>query len=162
MKELKEIQHAGPILETHFPIRRPRGKRWKTAQNRGSNPAQVRQNECVEVAYHEVLKLVKTHYMQPGEVYFEKDLKHDMSQFLAMHSFITPSFYWRLDCAAYYDYEIEFAFGDCPFETEVRKLFRAFPLDRQAKQIELKPNFEMFYRLAIEMMDPKFIFYFKR
>ncbi|MDO3643839.1 hypothetical protein [Mucilaginibacter sp. L3T2-6] len=164
MKELKEIQHVGPILEAHFPLSRPRGKRWKTAQTRGSNPAQARQNECTEFAYHEVLNLVKMNYMQAGEVYFEKDFKHDKDpkNFLAMHSFLSLTFYWRLDCAAYYDYEIEFAFHECPFEEEVRKLFRAFPLERQAKEKVLQPNFKMFYRLCIEMMDPKFIFCFKR
>jgi len=161
MKELK-CHHAIPIIDTHFPIRRKPGKRWRIAQTRGTNPAQVRQNECVEVSYNEVIKLVKAHHLQSGDVYFEKDSKHDFSQFLAMHSFITPSFYWRLDCAAYYDFEIEFAFNNCSFEAEIRKLFRAFPLDRQAKEIQLKPNFTIFYKGVLTAQPATLIFSFKR
>src|SRR5437879_5619481 len=135
MKELKIFaQTVGQIISEHYPIpQRLPGKRWKAAQNRGINKLQVTQNECVEHSFHEVLKAVKTLYMKPDEVYFEKDSKEDKSDFLGMHSFITSSFYWRLDCAFYYDYEVEFAFHNCPYEAEIRRVLRAFPLERQAK-----------------------------
>ena len=162
MKELKTFQTVGTIISTHFPIKRNRGKRWHIAQNRGSNPAQVMQNGCVEHSYHEVLTFVKTFHLQPGEVYYEKNLKYDKKEFLAMHGFMTSTFYWRLDCAAYYDYEIEFAFNNCPFEVEVRKLLRAYPLQRQAKEIQLKPDFKTFYDTVLKVQPSEFIFCFKR
>ncbi|WP_295791978.1 hypothetical protein [Mucilaginibacter sp.] len=162
MKELKSFQTVGTIINTHFPIRRKHGKRWKWAQTRGSNPAQVRQNDCCEHSYHEVLNLVKTHHLKPGDVFYEKDSKHDTSEFLAMHGFMTSTFFWRLDCAAYYDYEIEFAFNNCPFEAEIRRCLRAFPLDRQAKEIQLKPDFKTFYNNVLKVQPSEFIFSFKR
>jgi len=161
MKELKNYQTIGHIIETHFPFRRKPGKRYLIAQTRGTNPAQVQRNECVEFSYHEVLNLVKTHHLKPGEVYYEKDLKNDKSQYLAMHSFVTPTFYWRLDCAAYYDFEIEFAFHECPFEDEIRKMFRAFPLDRQTKEKPIT-HYNLFYKAAMVMLEPEFVFCFKR
>ena len=100
--------------------------------------------------------------MLAGEVYYEKDLKHDSSQFLAMHSFITPCFYWSLDCAAYYDFEIEFAFHNCPFEAEIRRMLNAYPLDRKAKEKQLQPDFATFYNTALKVQPAEFIFCFKR
>lgn len=163
MKELKIHLTAGDIIRLHYPIpRRKNTKRWKIAQTRGVHPAQVGRNECVEASYHEVLTALKSHYLTPGEIYYERDLKHVQDDWLGMHSFVSEHFYWQLYCAAYYDYEIEFAFNDCPYESEIRKMFRAYPLDRQAKEIQLQPDYATFYRRVLSIQPAEFIFSFKR
>jgi hypothetical protein len=157
MAELKSI------IETHFPMpKRQPGKRWKIAQTRGTDKQQAMRNDCIEASYHEVIKSIKQLYMQDGEVFFERDYKHDRSDFLAMHCILTSSFYWRLDCALYYDFEIAFAFSNCPYEAEIRAMLRAFPLDRSTTERTLNPEFNTFYNTVLKVQSAEAIFCFKR
>jgi len=74
-----------------------------------------------------------------------------------MHSFIMPNFYWVLYCEFTYTYAVDFAFYNCPYEVEIRKMLRPFPLDRQAKEKELQPNFKTFYQNVLKIQDPAFL-----
>jgi len=156
MKELKS--HLTPIINTHFPIaERLPTKRWIIAQARPERH-QVTQNENLEAAYHRVMEAVKTLYLKPNEIYYERDLKTDKSEgSLGMHSFITPTFYFTLFCEFTYAYAVEYAFHNCPFEAEIRKMLLAYPLDRQAKYRELQPDFKTYYQTALRIQDSAFL-----
>ena len=157
MKELKQSDDK-PIINTHYPInQRQPTKRWVIAQARPEKLT-VMQNNCTEVAYHSVIDAVKKLHLKPNEVYYERDLKNDKSQgSLGMHSFMTPNFYWVLYCEFTYTYAIDFAFYNCPYESELRTMLRPFPLDRQAKEKELQPNFKTFYQNVLKIQDPVYL-----
>jgi hypothetical protein len=157
MKELK-VNDDRPLITTHYPInQRLPTKRWVIAQARPEKLT-VMQNECTEVAYHRVLNLVKRLYLKPNETFYERDLKQDRSKgSLSMHSFISRNFYWKLYCEFTYAYAIEFAFYDCDYEAELRIMLKAFPLDRQAKEKELMPNFNTFYHTVLKIQEPVYL-----
>jgi len=153
MKELK----IGEIIQQHFPLSRSRDtKRWVTAEKRKNYNEHHIQNLATETAYHRVINLAKT-FMQPGETYFERDYKQDHTEGLyGMHCMLTPNFYWRLDCKFTYDYEVTYAFNNCSYETEIRKLMRAYPLDRAAIEKQLQPDFDAFYSNVLSVQEDKY------
>jgi hypothetical protein len=152
MKELKNK----PIIEAHYPIKRLPTKRWVIAQSR-PNKLQVMQNDCIEAAYHRIINHVKKLYMKPGDTYYERDLKTDKAEgSLGMHSFMSSTFYWMLYCEFTYQFSVEFAFCNCPFETEVREMLKTYPLDRQATEKELQPNYKSFYEAVQRVQDAKY------
>ena len=160
MKEFNEPKPVGKIIEEHFPLsQRKPTKRWIIAQSRGTNKAQEMKNRCVEAAYHRTLSAVKTLYLKPCDAYYERDQKHDNSDsFLAMHSFMTTSFYFHLQCSFCYDFEVEYAFNNCPYEQQVRFMLKAFPLDSQATESELKPDYNTFFETVMTFQDKSFLY----
>jgi hypothetical protein len=156
MKELKHNGHL-PIPIKTPPTREHRGtKRWVIAQNRGTRPLQAKQNSNTENAYHRIIAAIKQHYLKPGDTYFERDYKQDKTENLfEMHCFMCNSVLLRLDCMLYYDYEVEFAFYDCPFEAAIRAMLK--PLCDRVKEIELKPNFTLYYEHVLRYHKPEFI-----
>ena len=157
MKELKANPDKS-IINTHFPIaKRLPTKRWIIAQARPEKH-RVDQNNCTEAAYHRVIDAVKTLYLKPNEIYYDRDLKTDKTEgSLGMHSFITPTFYFTLFCEFTYTYAVEYAFYNCPFEAEIRKMMQAYPLDRQAKPRELHPDFTTYYQTVLRIQDTAFL-----
>ena len=156
---MREHKHnSAPItINKEFKAPAPRQrKRWLIAQSKSK--AQVMQNNCTEAAYHRIIGAVKTQYMQPGEIYFERDYKTDKSDGLfSMHSFATPAFYIRLDCSLCSDYEVQYAFGKCPFKAALRELLAAYPLDRQAAERQVQPDFKTFYKTILAIQEATFI-----
>jgi hypothetical protein len=161
---MKELKHVGNIIQQHYPLPNSRGtKRWILAQRQQCRILHETDNASIESSYHQLLNAVKSHHLKLGEVYFERDYKHDRSEGLTgMHCFITENFYWRLDCAFTYNCEISFAFSDCSYETEIRSFMQAYPLDRVTTEKQLAPDFETFYNTVLAVQDPAFIHSFTR
>jgi hypothetical protein len=161
---MREFKHVGDIIQQHYPLKQTRGnKRWVTAHQRKNYDQMTTHNESIEAAYHRIINAVKSLYMLPGEVCFERDYKHDRLEGLyGMHALITPNFYWRLDCAFTYNYEISYAFHNCTYEAEIRKFMRAYPLDRASTQKQLAPDFNTFYNSVLAVQEPAFIHFFTR
>ncbi|MDB5004929.1 MAG: hypothetical protein JWQ34_3154 [Mucilaginibacter sp.] len=161
---MREIKHVGDIIQQHFPLSQSRGnKRWTVAHQRKKYDQMTTHNEPIEVAYHRIVNVVKSLYMLPGDVYFERDYKEDRSEGLyGMHALLTPHFYWRLDCAFTYNYEITYAFNNCSYESEIRKLMQAYPLDRAAIEKQFAPDFNTFYNSVLAVQEPIHIHSFTR
>lgn len=155
MKELKTNQ----IINTHYPVKPVRSyKRWAIAKSKTYNKPLMMQNSCVEAAYIRIVKAVKNTFMAAGTTYYEKDSRTDKSDgLMAMHSFITPDFYFHLQCNFEYHYEVEYSFGDCSYEGIIREMLKAYPLDRQAIEKQFKPDYDTFYKSVMLMLDPQYI-----
>jgi hypothetical protein len=147
-----------PIITTHYPINNRRAnKRWAIAQRRPEKQLRIL-NDNTEHAYHRIIMLVKQLHLKSDEVYFERDYKRDKEDGLfGMHSLITSTFYWRLDCSANYFYEVEFAFSNCYYEADIRHMLRAHPLDRQATERQLQPCFKSFYEQVQTVQEARFL-----
>jgi hypothetical protein len=155
MKELKTSDDK-PIIKTHYPLTNSRkpGKRWIIASTASQHKQKKMQNECVESAYMRVINAVKRLYLKPGTIYYEKDSRQDKSESAtSMHSFITSNFYWHLHCSYLYEYEVEFAFNDCEFEAYIKAMLIPFPLDRQATERKLRPDFNTFFETVLQVQD---------
>ena len=83
-----------------------------------------------------------------------KTAGHDKSESAtSMQSFITPNFYWHLHCSYLYHYEVEFAFNDCEFEAYIKAMLIPYPLDRQATERKLLPDFNTFFETVLQVQD---------
>lgn len=157
MRELNPTP-ATPILETHYPIQQRGTKRWIAAQTKGPFKQQLMHNNNVEAAYHRVIAIAKTAISGLSITYYEKDMKKDKSEGLyGMHSFITSNFYWWLECDLCCHYQIRYAFNNCPYEVEIRKLMRAYPLDRVTTPKQFQFDFTTFYENVLRIQDNQFI-----
>jgi hypothetical protein len=145
-------------ITTLSPVRVQRANKfWAIAQGKPDKQLKVR-NECTEHAYQRIITFIKQQHLKPEETFFERNYKRDKDDGLCgMHSFITSTFYWRLDCPPHYSYEVEFAFENCPYEADVRHMLRAYPLDRQATEKILQPNFKTFYETVLTVQDKQYI-----
>jgi len=149
MKELK-------IIEQHYPVPKSlqRTKRWVIAQSRNNFEGQRQQNTATEVAYNRIMEFVKANHLPNNKVYFERDYRRDKSEnYFAMHSFITSSFYWYLECDLNYDYKVEYDFSNCPFEDDILDMLKPYPLDRTASKITLMPDFKTFVLNTLHVQD---------
>jgi len=161
MAEIKVITELSNGLTYQAPKHRPSKKRWIVAQGRPDKGLKVR-NECTEAAYHLIIDTIKKHHLNDGDIYYDRDLKTDPSQgFLSMHSLLCSSFYIYLQCDFTYDYTVEYAFCNCPFEAEIRKMLAVHPLTTQAKEVALKPDFTTYYQTVLKVQDQQFIHSFK-
>ncbi|WP_158826732.1 hypothetical protein [Mucilaginibacter lacusdianchii] len=70
-----------------------------------------------------------------------------------MHSFVTSTFYWRLDCELAYNYRVYFAFHNCPYEDTVRQMMQGYPLDRTTQEHHFPQGYEAFYKRVLEVQD---------
>ena len=154
MKELKSI------FTVHYPIPKSeqRTKRWVIAQSRKNFKDQRMQNSATEAAYLRVLAFVKAHHLPSNGVFFERDYRRDKSEnCFAMHSFITSSFYWYLECDLTYNYRVEYDFRNCPFEAEIIAMLKSYPLDRTASKINLQPDYETFVLNVLHRQDEVYL-----
>jgi len=159
MKELKDTPEK-PIIQTHYPLlwRSQFQKPWIVAQSRKNFQGQMATNRSTEDAYMRIVQAAKQ-YLKSGDRYFERDYRRDKTEnCCAMHSFMMPSFYIYLECNVDYNYRVEYAFLNCPFEVEIRAMLQPFPLDRQASEVSLKPDFESFYHGVLSIQKAMFIF----
>lgn len=145
-----------PILDQHYPKRGKlkAKKKWIISTTRSGWENQKRANELLEQSYHRLIASVKKDYSQSEERYFERDYKYDQDEgYLAMHCFLTPTFYVYLECDLALNYHIEYAFNNCPYERKVRREFEHFTFGNAIKEVELKPDFKTFYKRTLEYND---------
>jgi hypothetical protein len=162
MKELShDFQDISEAATNPYPSRTPvrrETQRWRVAKGRKDNKLQTAQNGSVEFDYHAVIDKVKSLIPQfGGDTIFERDYKTDPTSYTGMHSFVTSTFFWRLDCELIYNYEIYFVFHNCPYESIIRQLFNAYPLDRTTHEQTFTQGYEAFYRGVLAIQDPIYI-----
>ena len=163
MKEFKTIEVDPVPIPTHRLIGKNRlFKRWKTAQRRTPGQVNADQNFMVELHYHKILVKVKnlfaTSPFLSSQLVFEKDYKEDNTEnSFTMHSFISSSFFWYLECDFAYCYMVEYDFHNCPFEQEIRELIESsFWGSTRVNQKPQKPNCEEFYKRVLKVQDKEY------
>jgi hypothetical protein len=167
MKELPiEFEPIPAIVPTEQPPAPKRmyreTPRWIVAKSRTDNKMLCWQNEAVEQHYHEIIARVKERILQHGgDTIFEQDHKNDKDSYTGMHSFVSSTFFWRLDCELAYNYKVYFAFHNCPYEDTIRQMMAGYPLDRTTQEHRFPNGFEAFYNRVLEVQDPIHITFIK-
>lgn len=158
MKEIHLPPPLIPITTPLSPVRLKEAKRWLVARSRTENKLRTWKNDSVAFAYHAVIVKSKELIMRSGgDTVFERDLKEEPTEYTGMHTFLTSSFYWRLDCELNYNYEVYYAFHDCPYEHIIRMFMKAYPLDRTTHEQVLQHGFEAF-RKGVFSVQPSIHF----
>lgn len=143
-----------------IPMQLRMRKRCSFAASRDNNISQKERNLKVEVAYMSVLTKVKTLFAQCAHPVFERNYRRDNSESaMAMHAYLTNSFYFYLECDFNYDHQVEFALYNSPYEKQIRALLNEFPYGIHAKEVPLKPDFTMFYLNVLKAQDKRYITY---
>ena len=162
MRELKTLEV--PVLESKPNTRTHRmSKRWKAAQN-VSNGRNKNINFMVELYYKQLLEFAKDLLSTLPDAYsrsvFEKDSREDNSEnCFTMHSFISPSFCWLLECDLSYAYRVEYDFYNCPFEYQIRAMIeRLEPYNKYFGHWPLKPNCEEYLERVFEVQGEQYTF----
>lgn len=120
---------------------------WRLAKKQTHNKAQQQRNFTMDTNFPFLVEKVKKLLTTYQPLVFERNFKREPSGSLAsIHAFVAPTVYLNLDCNCAYDYEMKYAFGNCPQEAEIRALMRSYRLDDKAKEIALQPDFNTFYK----------------
>ncbi len=155
-----------PQIQNRQPFKQETGmleKRWITAK---TNPNKVPsyRNSIVEFTYNNVLKLAKRLYSQlestSERTVFEKDHRYDSSEnSLAMHTLLTPNFYWHLECSFDYLYRIEYDFHKCPFEEQFTEQIhiREHYMPGSTKHWHTRPDCKGFFNRVVQVQDAQYI-----
>lgn len=124
-------------------------------------PQQMQNNRSTEGLYHQIIKQVKKLYAElPNEAdrtFFEMNRKADATSVTGMHDFLTPSFYFNLECDVWGKYWIYYAFSNCPFENKIRELIDKCTLQSVVK-VKENINFLLYYRTVMACQPKEFIF----
>ena len=156
MKELNGPNDQ-PILNTHYLITRRRNpkKRWMIAKSRSHYDTRAMHNGAMEIDYHRVIAIVKTH-MADGEIFFERDYKYDFQDgIFGMHTLFTQHFFWTLVCSLDYQYQITIGINEgCPYADVIRPLLNAYPLDRVMEITPSKAEFDRRFANTLLAQDP--------
>lgn len=129
---MKELSERPKITQTTDPPSRNRtiAKCWKQVKD-GTHPNKLKEQIWSKMtSYQLVLQKVKERYQMVGEIYFERDYTHDNSNPFIIYSFITPTFYWYIECTLNHEINIRYDFNGCIYEPEIRELFRQYSLIR--------------------------------
>jgi len=160
MKEpIDDSNTVGKIIQKHYPlIKRTQQPQLKSTLDGRTDKSKALQNSCIEVAYHRMVTIVKTLYLKPEETYFERSYKREESQnFLVMHQLMTSDCYLSLECDFDYDLQVEYAFDNCPFETQIENLLASMLVGRPAKPQEFLPSFKFYYSRMLKIHDSRFV-----
>lgn len=134
-------------------------KRWKLAKKRTWDKKQQLNNITLETNYYAALKKIKQVLSNQQQTVFERDYKEDnLENALAMHAFLSPSFYFYLECDFAYYYQVEYAFNNCKQEAQIMAILKTYQLDQMGKQVRLQPDFSTFYRNVIAIQDKQYLY----
>ena len=118
-------------------------------------------NETVIEAYYRLLKEIKQLYSSlPDPIQrtvFERDRRNDQTCLESMHNFLTPHLLFNLSCDFDNKCWISYAFHDCPFENQLRKLL----LDSCwscMKEFNHKYGFSSYHKGVLRHQDKKYIY----
>ncbi|MET3981151.1 hypothetical protein ABIB62_003772 [Mucilaginibacter sp. UYP25] len=156
---MKEILQAieKPITTPAFTKVRPISKRWKRVSDL-SHPNKLKQTIDTRIIQYElVLEKVKHLYANSGEVCYERDFKIDNENPFTIYSFLTPGFWWDIECDLLYDINVTYQFANCPHEDAIRALFREFHLAQYIREVTKQPTLAAFYTAVLAYQKPQYI-----
>ena len=132
-------------------------KQWKVLQSKSGQQTQKGVNAGVELAYKKVLAKAKHLLAHYSQLVFEKDQREDMEDSFAIYSFLSATFFARLECDITHQYRVEYAFCNCLFEAELRALLTSYPLKDRSVEINLAPDYNTFYKKVLQYQDKQYI-----
>jgi len=108
-------------------------------------------------AYDQLIKRIKEQLLSPGDVYFERDYRHDPIDPFSIHAFLTATFRCDILCDPLYEIKVLLQFQDCPFENEVVKQLQQFRLCEACYHPHKLEDLPTFLQAVIAYQDPKYI-----
>lgn len=118
-------------------------------------------NNVIETGYHFVINAVKKLYAtlipDAERTIFEMDRKALVNSVVGLHDFITPHFYFVLECDHMDKYWVYYAFSDCPFKKQIEQLFRRYSVTNYLKGQTFKQPFQEYFQNVLACQPREFI-----
>ncbi|WP_342644880.1 hypothetical protein [Mucilaginibacter sp. CSA2-8R] len=134
-------------------------KCWKLAQLRVWDQKQLARNNFIDSEYTLILIEIKKLFAKEAPLVFERDYREDKTASAqAMHCFVTPSFYFYLECDLAFNYRVEYAFGYCRLNDDILTQLNSLALDDCLFEVPLPLPFYLFYRM-VQHAQPVEYFY---
>jgi hypothetical protein len=156
MKEISVIIE-NPITTSNYLRFYPISKRWKKV-SKLSHPNNHK--ELIETRisqYESVLRDVKELFANSGEICYERNFKDDNENPFTIYSFLTSTFWWEIECDFCYQINIVYQFQNCPYEAEIRALFKTYHLTPYITEVAKQPSLAAFYKAVLACQKPQFI-----
>ncbi|WP_143822063.1 hypothetical protein [Mucilaginibacter pedocola] len=133
------------------------GKRWKMVKDstHANNHKAFIMTKMIQ--YQRVLlEVMQLDYFK-DQPYFNRDYKDDGSEPFLIHSFVSETFYWRIECNMVFEIVIEYCFENCPVEGLVWASIAWHRLHKYAiRKVLNKPLAEL-HKGTLAFQDPKYI-----
>lgn len=162
MKELKATTYE--VLPFKKYSEKPMAKRFKTARALSPGCVERDKNYAVESMYNQILSLAKSlHFASQdtrSDLIFERCYREDNTEnCFALHSYLTPQFYWYLECDFAYFYKVNYSFNKCPYEDEIMFAISRWLdfIPNRVECVKLKPNHLEFYQNVIKVQEQQYI-----
>jgi hypothetical protein len=133
------------------------GKRWKMVKNstHANNHADFVRTKMSQFQF--VLKEVKQLSFIQEQPYFCRDYKDDGSEPFLIHSFVSETFAWRIECNLLFEIVIEYCIENCPIELDIWAIIKSNQLHHYATPITKQPSLAAHYKAVLAYQDPRYI-----
>jgi hypothetical protein len=128
---------------------------WQQAQSLScADEQRMRNNEITKAQYFVVLNGIKA--KAKGKV-FERDYSTDPGDNIhAIHSFMTPDFYWYLSCDEHYTFIISYAINNALFEDELNNLITSLPQVAPIQEVLMEPDIATTFKRYKRLQNDKY------
>jgi|EndMetStandDraft_4_1072995.scaffolds.fasta_scaffold02791_3 hypothetical protein len=139
-------------VSSRWPYREQ--KMWKKVKP-GTHPVNmVLAVEHTMAAYLAILLVLKTHIIEPGTVYFERDYRDDNSDSHACYCFAFEKGYFYLECDAACNMQLHYDFSGYAKEAEVLKLLKLLISFGLASHRPRQPDLPTFFK-GVQAYQPQ-------
>jgi len=117
-------------------------------------------NLAINDTYHFLIELVKELYSTlPNEsdrIIVELNRAQEPLNPICMYTFLTPHFYFYLECSIVFQYRVEYQFDQCPFEQEIMHRLKTTILRDYSIEIMKMPNYREFFNEVLRVQPERF------
>ena len=125
-----------------------------------ASPNQKKINLAINDTYHLLIELVKELYSTlPNEsdrIIVEMNRAEEPLNPICMYTFLTPHFYFYLECSIVFQYRVEYQFDQCPFEKEIMHRLKTTILRDYSTEIMKMPDYPHFFAEVLKHQPEKF------
>ena len=134
--------------------------RWEMAQSSDYVDARTLESNNETFAfYFKTIYTVKSELLRLNpDLSYERDYTEDPVEGMpgAVHHFMTKTFYWYLTCDECQFFIIQYAFAECPFEAQIRKLLIPYGGSPFTTQIRLQTDIATNFKRTARLEDSKY------
>jgi hypothetical protein len=125
-----------------------------------ASPNQKKINLAINDTYHLLIELVKELYSTlPNEsdrIIVQMNRAEEPLNPICMYTFLTPHFYFYLECSIVFQYRVEYQFENCPFEKEIMHRLKTTILRDYSTEIMKMPNYREFFAEVLKHQPERF------
>jgi hypothetical protein len=117
-------------------------------------------NTAIDQSYHTLIEHVKKLYSKlpnvDDRIVVEMNRAQEPNNPISIYCFMTPHFYFYLECDVMLRYRVEYQLFNCPYEKEITKAMKQTILRSYSTEIMKMPNYQTFFKEVLRVQPDKF------